>query len=301
MSLSARPVARRRGTTLVELVVALMAFGLVAAVGVRALQLTSRWYERFSLFVERRAQLDAARHLLVTLPVAASPADSDLAITTDSTLTWSATVASAVICEGAGTSAVVPRTPLHSGVDLSAWATAPQVGDTLLVLDDGPSVSPVDDRWRRHGVTGVHAATGGCVGGPLADSVTDAAAPAWQLDLATPLGAGDVGAPARLVRWQRLALYRASTGEGQLGFADVGASGWSVIQPVAGPLVPPGAAAPGLDLRWLDSLLAPAGRGATLVRGTIRAPTRRPLRRAGAPPAGSVDSLGIIIALRNRR
>jgi hypothetical protein len=281
--------------------VALVTFGIVASVGLRTLQLHGRWYEQYTLVIEREAQLNAARQLVSALPVGASPPDSDLLVTTDSGVVWRATIGIGVICQGGGSSAILPRARLVSGVDLSAYADTPQPGDTLLVFDDGPSTSMADDRWVRHGIGGVHMATGGCVGGPLADSVTDAGVPAWRFDVSPPLAPTAAGAPARITRLRRLALYP-SAPDWMLGFAEVnGASVWSGIQPAAGPLLRHAPAGSGIELHWLDSTLVPALGGAAAFRAVLRAPTRRAVRRPGAPPAALLDSSGFLVTFRNRR
>ncbi|MGQ0648611.1 MAG: PulJ/GspJ family protein [Gemmatimonadaceae bacterium] len=299
MRMSQHQARRRRGTSLVELVVALTAFGVVASASLRALQSTTRWYERSTLVTEQHAQMDAARQLLTGLPAAMSPRDGDLLVATDSAVVWQATVGIAAICVDAGTSAVVPRSPLSSGVALSSFVSTPQPGDALLVFDDGPTTAPSDDRWERHTITAIHTVTGGCVGGPLADPITDVGTPSWRLDVIPALG-GSAGAPTRIVRGQRLALY-ASAGEWMLGFSESnGVTSWTTIQPAAGPLSRAAPTGSGVELHWLDSLLLPSPAAPTMLRGIIRAPTRRVMRRATGAPVAITDSLGFVTALRNR-
>ena len=294
MRLTSRP-----GASLVELLVALTLFATVGSVALGTLGTAARWYERITLVAEQRAQVDAARRLLQDLPVALSSADSDITSATAGSLTWQSTIGALVTCRNVGGSAVVPRGTLARGIDLAAVGAPPQVGDLLATFDDGPTPGPADDRWVAHTITGIHSATGGCVGGPLADPVADAARPAWVFDLAPPLAAADTAVAARLLRPQRLALY-ASGAEWMLGFTEVNPPvGWATIQPAAGPLAPPGASA-GLALTWVDSLFAPNATAPAALRVVVRAPLRQPARAAPGRAAAPLDSSGAVIALRNR-
>lgn len=289
------------GTTLSEMLVALTVFGIVGATAVQTLHVSSRWYERSTLVVEQRAQLDAARRLLATLPAAASPGDGDLTALSDSAITWQATIGSAAVCNLTPASVVLPRAPLVSGVAVASFESAPQPGDQVLLLHDGPTQSLQDDRWMRASVTAVHSAPGACVGGPLADSVIDASTPAWRLDLVPAPSPTGLAMMAVLLRPQRLALYQ-SSGEWMLGFAEAnGIAGWNIIQPAAGPLSGPALPGPGIDLHWLDSLLVPTGTSVAMVSATLRAPTRRNVRPLSGPSAPIVDSLGFIVAFHNWR
>ena len=303
MTLRHQSVAKqttRSGSTLPELIVALALFGIVGMACLRALSVSARWYERATLVVEQHAQIDAARRLLLTLPAAAAPADGDLLTLGDSSVTWMATVGAAVVCHTAAGSALLTRAPLTSGVDLSSFASTPQPGDALLVLDDGPTPSPTDDRWITHTILAMHSSVGGCVGGPLANPVADASTPAWRVDVAPPISASDSGAPTRILRPQRLALYT-SSGEWMLGFTETnGPSGWATIQPAAGPLSSATLPAPGLHLQWLDTLMAPTTTSVSAIGVTLRAPTRRAVRGLHRGAVILVDSLGFTVALHNR-
>lgn len=289
------------GATLVELVVALTIFGIVAVACLRALAMSGRWYERTTLAAEQHAQSDAARRLVSALPAAVSPGDGDLITASDSAITWQATVGSAVVCNASGGSFILPRAALTSGVDLASYTSAPQVGDAIVALHDGPSISPSDDVWSRHSIVGVHASTGGCVGGPLANPVTDASTPAWRLDASPVATAADIGAPVRILRPRRLVLYL-SAPDWMLGFTEWNSpAGWAALQPAAGPLSPPRVPTSGIRFAWLDSLMRPDTTAPSAIAVMIRAPTRRPVRPIPGGRPVSVDSLGFVVALRNHR
>lgn len=288
---------RRTGATLVELLVALVIFGLVGTTLLRTLVLTAHWLERTNVTADQRGQVDAAALVARTLLQAASPADGDILRASDTAVVFRAAIARGVACRIAGHSVWIPTDSLSSGITLGANDDAPQPGDSLAVFDEHLNSAAVDDRWTKHLVTAVSTSPGGCVGGPLADSLADATTPAWRLDVAPALTAVQVGAPAHVLRYRRLALY-ASLGVWALGLAETGTSGlWGLIQPVASPLLSP-STGPGLQFAWRDTLggaalVNPAGAGLT-----VRAPPRVPLR--GAAPA-PVDSLGTTLVLRNAR
>lgn len=287
----------RPGATLVELVVALALFGLIGTTLLRTLVATAHWLERTTVTADQRGQVDAAALIARALLQGSSPADGDLLRAADTAVVFRAAIARGVVCRVVGASAWIPTDTLSSGMTLGAQDDAPQAGDTLVAFDESFSVAAADDRWTRHVIVGVSTTPGGCVGGPLADSVADAATRSWRFDLAPPLSPAQVGAPAHVLRHRRLALY-SSLGDWALGLSEVGTSGaWSLIQPVASPLLGPGVAG-GLQLTWLDTLGASAlvnPAGAVL---KVRAPTRVPLRGAGA---AQVDSLGTALYLRNAR
>lgn len=289
------------GTTLVELLVALTLFGIVTGACLRALAMSGRWYERSTLAAEQHGQVDATRRLMSALPSALSPGDGDLLTAGDSAITWQATVGAAVVCNEASGSFILPRAPLTSGVDLAAYTSAPQVGDVIVALHDGPSISPNDDLWSRHSIVGVHTSTGGCVGGPLANPITDASTPAWRLDASPIATSADVGAPVRILRPRRLVLYH-SAPDWMLGFTEWNSPvGWAALQPAAGPLLPPPTTTGGLRLAWLDSLMQRDTVHPSAIAFAIRAPTRTPVRAIPGGRPTSIDSSGFVLALRNHR
>jgi prepilin-type N-terminal cleavage/methylation domain-containing protein len=255
---------RRRGSTLLETLVALTVFGIVASAGLATLRSAVRATERTVLTGDQAAQLNGTVQTTSAVLQTLSPSDGDIIAASDTSLRVWATVLSGVV-----------------------W-------------DQGPTASPQDDRWTRHRLVSVSSPVGGCVGGPLADPVADASVSAWRLALSPPVDTLRVGAPLHLLRPQRLALYR-SGGDWSLGHAEQTPTlPWSTIQPVTGPLQSPTALQPGLRFTLTDSTGSTATTSAWRVTIAAAAPLRDSLRSSGGR-ALPVASTSRALALRNAR
>ncbi len=284
----------RQGATLIDLIVALALASLIGTVALRTLLANVRWTERGILRAERDAQLVAASEVASTVLVAMAPGDGHRL--TDTAAVWDATIAGGTICALPPGQASVTIDSRSDGTRLGSAITSPQQGDLLEIFDDGPAPHPGDDRWTRHLVTSAGRSPGGCGASQLLDPVRDAAYAPWILDLATSPASSQLGAPARLLRPTRLALYR-STADWAMGLSEQPpGGGWTATQPVASPLEPP--ATGGLHLDWLDSTFAPAIAAPQVARLVVRAPTRAGLRAFGG--ATLVDSVRRVIRLRNQ-
>lgn len=266
----------RRGVALVEVLVALAMFGVLGALAVRSLVTAVRETERVVLRTERDGQLavalESGSHLLPALSAAAG----DAIRLTDTAVVWHATIAHGPVCGVAGAVAVAADTR-HDGLRLGGHTSSPQPGDLLHLFDDGAAPHAADDSWSRHLVQSARWVRGGCGATPLLHAVADAAFGAWVLDVVPTVDSTWIGAPARITRPSRLALYRSAT-EWALGYSEQGPGGaWSTIQPLAGPLEPPGS---GFRLAWLDSVLAPGASDPMALRLLATAPTRAAVRSA---------------------
>lgn len=286
----------RRGVALVDLLVALAIFGILGALVVRTIVTSVRWTEATVLGTERDGQLAAARESGELLLPAFSPVGGDAIRLSDTAAVWWATVAAAPVC-AVGSVAALAAGTRSDGVRLGGTTSSPQPGDILQVFDDGPTAPPGDDTWTRHVVQSARLVRSGCGSSALLDPVNDAGFAAWELDVVPPLQPVQLGSPARLLRPTRIALYR-SAGEWSVGVSELGPGGaWSIIQPVAGPLDPPGS---GLRMDWLDSALTPGATFPVAVRLRAAAPTRAAVRSfAGA--AVRHDSIERLLVFRNRR
>jgi hypothetical protein len=241
----------------------------------------------------------------------ASALAGDIGRLTDSSVVFRLPVASGVACDVA--SGVIDLAPdsVATGQSFARARTAPQAGDTAWIFDEGATDVLADDSWVGVRLTSVTRASGRCAASPLVDPVLDAAASTWRLSHAGPLPATVApGAPVRLTRVARFALYRGGTGEHWLGFAEWQpvTNAWVTIQPVSGPYLPFSVATPaasGLALAAPDSSGAPvtlpgSGSPATLRLATRTLTTQR-VRMDGVVAGRYADSLLSLIALRNAR
>jgi prepilin-type N-terminal cleavage/methylation domain-containing protein len=253
--------SRRRGFTLVELMVALTMGLLVVGLLHRQL-LVSRRYARAQL--ERTAMQDNVRVAAMVLagelgpigydeitPTAAAalglPAElrSDLRGVQPGAVTYLAARGAGYVCATAlGPSAVVL-------VAEDAWSAprAPRDTDSLLVFVESDPATDSDDAWIHLGV--ISAGTASCPTGQPALAIrVGMPAPLSP----TVLSRVTAGSPARLTEVMQ-ARYYASGGGSWLGLRSV--STGEAITPVAGPLADSTPAMRGLTLRYLDGADAP--------------------------------------------
>jgi type II secretory pathway pseudopilin PulG len=304
-------LATRGGTSLVELLVALVLFGIVGAATLRALDRQSRFHRGVLTILESRAQHAAAHEAMAVELRGASAIAGDLGRLSDSAVVFRLPVGSGVACDL--TSGAIDLAPdsVAAGQSFARARTSPQAGDSAWVFNEGFTDLAGDDTWFPVEITSVTRSSGRCVASPLLDPVLDAGAPTWRLYHAGTLPATiGAGAPVRLTRVARFALYRGGTGEHWLGFAEWQpvAGAWVTIQPVSGPYIPFIASAPatsGIVFTGRDSSGTVAPWPGPQVPSTIALATRtlttQGVRMDGITPGRYPDSLHSLIALRNAR
>ncbi len=243
----------RYGTTLAELLVALTILGTISSALLRSLSGSIRTVNAQTAAIERRGQLQAASHVTESLIATAAPTEGDFQVATDTSATFYSTLGIALACRTAANSAEVVPQSLTSGLHLSALVDAPKAGDVAVIFNNGALQSTADDHWTRHTIVGVHSLTGACASTSFTQP-GDASKVGWTLDLTPPPPSSAIALPLRILRPQRLALYK-SAQTWMLGLADGNAitGSWNVIQPVAGPLTDGSVTSSGLQMVWLDS------------------------------------------------
>jgi prepilin-type N-terminal cleavage/methylation domain-containing protein len=213
-----RRVARSRGFTLIEVLVAMTLTGIVVAGTLRALSTQKKFYARQARILDARHAMRASTTVLASEFREASAADGDLyAIGPDSFVVRS-TVGFAVACAvnvGANTLALT-QVSGHFRLDLA---------DSVLVFVEN-GLRDDDDTWIVLGVTSLSTSPPACAWSDPADlqiTVTGSLAGVW------------VGAPVRLYRphvYGVFELYDRSW----LGRREYSSA--STYVPVAGPLAP---------------------------------------------------------------
>ncbi|HEX6944497.1 MAG TPA: prepilin-type N-terminal cleavage/methylation domain-containing protein [Gemmatimonadaceae bacterium] len=303
-----RTLGSRRGTSLVELMVALVLFGIIGMATLRSLDRQARFHTGILAILEARSQHAAAHEAVaVELRSVSSPA-GDIGRLSDSSIVFRLPVGGGVACAGAPAVLDLAPDSVASGQSFARFRTAPQPGDTAWILDDGPSDVASDDRWLGFHVLSTSRATGHCTGSPLVDPVLDATATSWRFTVSGILPATLSGAAVRLTRIARFALYRGGTGEHWLGFTEVqpATGAWVTIQPVSGPYLPFSASAPatsGVALGGRDSsggtTTSTLAGAHTAISLSTRTQTSRVVRMDGAPRGLRPDSLHSLIGVRN--
>ena len=113
------PALRRRGFTLVELLIVLVVGGTVAAAATRLLQRQQRFYTSAGSLVMQRASLRDATGIIPGDIRALSAVDGDIIAFSDSSIEMRATIGSAIACD-----TVAGGAALHLAPDRVSDATA---------------------------------------------------------------------------------------------------------------------------------------------------------------------------------
>jgi len=277
----------RRGTSLVEVLVALPIAALVSAMAVAAL-LQSWRLARHTDAVQRSTR--ELRHSIAVLVTELRPLHShDVTAWSDSLLEFDGVVGRGVVCRAtAGVGIEVLPANSHARIT-DVFDATPQLGDAVHVWrTDG--VFPI---WSRQRHAFVAATLGrACDDTPQRRGHVDGRT--WRLRVADPAAIAAPGTPLVVTRRIRYQLYRSGSAW-FLGRRSWSASGWDGIQPVAGPLHAP--ALGGLQVRGYDAHgqpLAAGDRGVVLFHLVLRAPGARE-RATGRI---GTDSAEVEIALR---
>ena len=208
----------RRGTTLVELVVALILGSVVAGLFAQAVVVQRRSERAVARSIGAASAADEATAMLAAVIARVSNADS-LLVRGDTALELRATVGVALACHAASDTVVVSDTGVAAW-----WESPPESGDAADLADAAGN-------WTGSEIVAVSTrSSGGACGGAQR-----------TLRLRTPLVAGH--APlVRVARRRRFMLYRGGDGAWWLGERTCSYGDpvhCDAAQPVAGPLSPP--------------------------------------------------------------
>jgi hypothetical protein len=287
----------RRGHTLLELLVALgmgaLVIGLGATIGFRH----QRFHRDVVIAVERADQID---ELVALMPISLrgiAPGEGDIPAggARDTSLEFRATIASAVVCDSVGSTALL--SPLDATSRLSSVLMRPEPGDTAWFLD----VNSAFETWAPRPIAATFDSSAVCrVGSSTPYGVSPR--PSIALRLLTP---PPPSSPVvHVTRPWRYSVYRASDGRWYLGAKEWNPAlgRFNTIQPVAGPLVSPSAG--GLRFQYLDSLggtlpvVPPDVRAIAAIEAGFRVDSTIPGAYAHATSVRGRAT--VVIALRNR-
>ena len=244
---------RRGGVTLVELVVALTLFGVVAAIMLSVLRGQQRFHVGSLEIIDTKRSLHQASELLYSELRALS--SSDLYNISDSSISFRTTLGSSHVCGIDSVRALIalPATRSARGVKLSSFLTFPRAGDSLLVFDSGVRPEPDDDRWTTH-VLSADPAGAPCPRRPFGLAFDAAESVGIGFAVAPALAPSVVvGSPVRFFRPASYSLYRSSGGTWMLGYALCAAGACPARQPLSGPYLSfASGGAGGIAFRFFD-------------------------------------------------
>jgi hypothetical protein len=278
-----------------------------------------RFYRSASEIMETRSQLRSATAILpvelrgVSTQVrnaAGGIVGSDILAMGPNMIEFRSTFGSGVVCDVAGaTVTLYPDVLASNGLRLGGFLYAPDVGDTMYLLNNGAGGS-ADDTWDQRTVTAAATTTAACTVGLAGGTADDLALPRRQFTLSAAPNAV-VGAPVRLARTVRYELYEdATTDLWYLGQSVMNAGGvYDPVQPVAGPYLPATAdsATSGLFLRYLDvngniitTTDLAARQSVTRIDVIVRGQTTNDVNGSGFGKGNKVDRQDVSVAIRNR-
>lgn len=288
----------RRGTTLVELIVALPIGAIVGMVAMSLLLDTHKLARRLNSTTEIARELRQAAAVLASeiRPLSAA----DIVAWTDTSLDMQALAGSGVTC-AVPASNVIEMLPLN-GTDAlrTSWFATPQAGDRVYSVGADSAIAPTDRNWQSDALSGSSSsASSACVGQPLL-ALSRNAGNVVRLTLANAMSAKPaVGSPVRITRRTRYSLYRASDGLWYMGRKTFNGLIWTTIQPVAGPFDKPLLHGLLIQVRDSASTILPAGSVVSPRSIALTLHGTAPWLRAPGKP-GATDSVLMHVTLRGQ-
>lgn len=291
----------RSGFTLVELVVALALFTIIATLILGIVRGQQRFHLGVLEIVDTKRSVQQAVALLYGDLRAAS--SSDIYAITDTSIALRVTRGASYVCAIDSTRAALTLPSIaRAGIGgLTSILTMPRAGDSVLVFDPGESPAPDDDRWHPQTLT-AEPAGALCPMRPLGIAGSDADAGGIAIAVAPPVPQTvPLGAPIRFFIPARYALYRGNSGW-MLGYSACPRGTCGARQPLSGPYLPfASGGASGLSFRYFDTLGAEMMDPRRVARVDVVARARSPSILDAAHVRGEryQDSLAMTIALRN--
>lgn len=295
---------RRAGYTLVELMIAMTILGVLGTMVAQVMMSQQRFFQRLSEQTSVRREL---RNTIGTLPTelrGLSTAGGDLSSFGASSMTFRATIGTAVVCDRPSSSSIDVPPANAARTSISNWVSMPSVGDTIFALrHDSSGVS--GDYWSAHRITGVSSSAGFCPTSTYADPLLDAGKTRFRFAVTPTLpDSVTVGSALRFTRSARYELASQSSGRWYLQRSELQGGVWSTPVVLSGPYLAPQAnGTGGLALTYFDSTgvqLSPGTNGVRVARIDI---ALRALAQAGSDRRSTApnDSVRLSVAVRNRR
>jgi prepilin-type N-terminal cleavage/methylation domain-containing protein len=321
---------KRRGMTLIEIMISLVLLGIVSGVIMRVIMRQQRFYQGVNQIMTQRGQLRQATSVLPIDLRSLSSVGGDIIVATDSSIDFMVNVGTGVVCNVVDNKQVaMPPDTLNNGQEITSWFGYPRpdpssdgLAYSVYIYNDSSIVGNEDDTWKKFDLVDVHQDASQCLTG-FGATVWDVGKKRPVLQVSDPEGKTDpvtfgplsqyinAGAPVRVVRRVRYALYQAGDGKWYLGFARyLKTNTYEELSPVSGPYDAYGTAS-GLGFRYYDvdgteiASGADSTNRARIARVDLiaRARTSANVRAAGIQGGANQqyrDSLAVSVMLRNR-
>jgi prepilin-type N-terminal cleavage/methylation domain-containing protein len=286
------PLLRRRGFTLVELLIAMVLLGIFATGLYKVLLNNQRTFAAQTQRIDLQQNIRAAATILPGEFREMDAGDSDIIAMDTSSITIRAMRQLAFICDApvlgaVGNISFTVRQALFFG-DRQYF----QGGDSILAYWEGNPNKRTDDNWVRGAV--VSEVSQNCTDGKAGYRVV--ATPVWTATVTNTAGAVTAGAPVRGYSTMTYKLWQSSSDNQWYLAQQVGAG---TTQPLVGPLM----GANGLRFTYYDTTgttVTATRNKVALIDIKLRARTAQMVRAANEGAlAYKYDSVSIRVALRN--
>lgn len=321
---------RRRGMTLIEIMISLVLLGIVGGTIMRVIMRQQRFYQGVNQIMTQRGELRNATSVLPVELRSLSSVGADILVASDSSIEFMQNVGTSIVCDlvGDGKQIILPPENLKSEQVLTSFYGYgdPLKGYSVYIYNDGAILGNEDDTWQKFTLEAVHSDNTKCPAYFMRAADFGKRRPILELSSTGPndpvtlgplsqyIGAG---APVRIMRRVKYKLYQSADGKWYLGFApyDYMAGAYAELSPVSGPYDAYSSSSgtpSGFGFRYynVDDVEIASG-GDSTARSAIarvdliaRARTSSNVRTAGIQGGASKqykDSLAVSVMVRNRQ
>jgi len=290
--------SRRRGFTLVELLVSVTISGVVMGSIVKVLAGNQRFYQAQTQILDVQQSVRTVAQILPGELRGLDPSDGDILAMSDTSITFKAPRAFSIVCATPTAADVAARQIVIANSLTSGYRGMDASRDSVLVFREGNPDRASDDHWLRASIVASTSAT--CAGGTAGTRLTlGGMSNGDSLGVLTAAGDRGVlsGAPLRTFEVVNYRLYDDGTGSWWLGIRTFASGTWSATQPTAGPL----RALNGLQLQYRDSsqALTVVPTAVRRIRITVRGISSQPVNIPGRGVGFYQDSIVARVSLRN--
>lgn len=285
----------RRGFTLIELLVGLVLLGIISAAIYRVLVNNQRIYQAQTQRVDLQQNIRAAATILPAEMRELDAFDGDiLAMSTDS-IRFRAMRQFGIVCNAPTLNGgVVTGKTIALRNEILFTMRAFQLGDSVMVYNEGNDGTRTDDGWAIGRVTAIPTNVACTTADARAATQLNVDFAAFAAPIVNVAGAIQIGAPVHGFEIVTYKLYQAADGLWYLGLRNN-----SGLQPLVGPLN----GNTGLRFNYFDGAgnITAVTTSVAQVEIIVRGRTAQPIQQPSGGRITPVDSIITRVALRNNR